>query len=82
MLLHQPISPGIFTFVSCVVQVLQHGACLGLGLAAMATGTDELYVQMRDILFQDSAVAGEGAGIGIGLLLREFYGNELDIKPL
>lgn len=35
----------------------------------MTTATDALYMQMRDILFQDSAVAGEGAGLGIGLLL-------------
>lgn len=35
----------------------------------MATGTDALYGQLREIMFQDDAVAGEGAAIGIGLLL-------------
>ena len=36
------------------LQVVQHGGCLGLGLAAMTTATDALYMQMRDILFQAS----------------------------
>ena len=51
------------------LQVLQHGACLGLGVAAMGSASDPLYASLRDILFQDSATAGEAAGLGIGLLL-------------
>jgi 26S proteasome regulatory subunit N2 len=48
---------------------LQHGGALGIGLAAMGTGNDRLYAQLREILFSDLAVAGEGAAVGIGLLL-------------
>ena len=47
---------------------MQHGACLGLGLAALGTGDPEIFEEVKSIVFQDSAVAGEGAGIGIGLL--------------
>jgi 26S proteasome regulatory subunit N2 len=50
-------------------EMVQHGACLGIGLAAMATGNEELFESLRTVLFTDSAVAGEGAAFGIGLLL-------------
>jgi 26S proteasome regulatory subunit N2 len=50
-------------------EIVQHGACLGIGLAAMATGDAELFDALRSILFADSAVGGEGAAFGIGLLL-------------
>lgn len=50
-------------------EVVQHGACLGIGLAAMATGNEELFEALRAVLFTDSAVAGEGAALGIGLLM-------------
>jgi len=49
--------------------IVQHGACLGVGLAAMATGSESLYDELRQTLFADEAVAGEGAALGIGLLL-------------
>jgi len=48
---------------------LQHGACLGIGLAAMGTGDPHLYNELKTILFFDSAIAGEAAAYGIGLLL-------------
>lgn len=50
-------------------EIVQHGACLGIGLAAMATGNEELFESLRAVLFTDSAVAGEGAAFGIGLLM-------------
>lgn len=53
----------------CCVQVLQHGACLGIGLAAMGTGNPALWTKLKGVLMQEDANAGEGAGIGIGLLL-------------
>lgn len=49
--------------------IVQHGACLGIGLAAMATGNDNLFDSLNQILFTDSAVAGEGAALGLGLLM-------------
>eukprot|EP01027_Heterolobosea_sp_BB2_P000752 GEZU01001099.1.p1 GENE.GEZU01001099.1~~GEZU01001099.1.p1 ORF type:complete len:900 (-),score=305.42 GEZU01001099.1:245-2944(-) len=50
-------------------EVVQHGASLGLGLAAMATENDELYEDLKNLLYMDSAVAGEAAGVGIGLVM-------------
>lgn len=50
-------------------EIVQHGACLGIGLAAMATGAEDLFEALRAVLFNDSAIAGEGAAFGIGLLM-------------
>mmetsp|Transcript_4442 Transcript_4442/g.6808 ORF Transcript_4442/g.6808 Transcript_4442/m.6808 type:complete len:1006 (-) Transcript_4442:79-3096(-) len=50
-------------------EVVQHGACLGIGLAAMATGNEAIFDELKNTLFTDSAVAGEGAALAIGLLL-------------
>jgi 26S proteasome regulatory subunit N2 len=50
-------------------ETVLHGACLGLGLAAMATGSEELYEDLKSTLYIDSAVAGEAAAIAIGLLM-------------
>lgn len=50
-------------------EIVQHGACLGIGLAAMATGSEELFESLRAVLFTDSAVAGEGAALAIGLVM-------------
>ncbi|KAI9206804.1 armadillo-type protein [Polychytrium aggregatum] len=50
-------------------EVVQHGACLGLGVAGMATDNDELYENLKTILFTDSAVAGEAAGLAMGLVM-------------
>ncbi|KAJ3693473.1 hypothetical protein LUZ60_008953 [Juncus effusus] len=50
-------------------EVIQHGACLGLGLAALGTADEEIYDDIKNVLYTDSAVAGEAAGIGMGLLM-------------
>ena len=50
-------------------EILQHGACLGLGLSAMGTGSLSIYDKLKTVLFTDRAVAGEAAGIAMGLLL-------------
>eukprot|EP01102_Stenamoeba_stenopodia_P013510 TRINITY_DN4394_c0_g1_i1.p1 TRINITY_DN4394_c0_g1~~TRINITY_DN4394_c0_g1_i1.p1 ORF type:complete len:951 (-),score=235.34 TRINITY_DN4394_c0_g1_i1:34-2886(-) len=50
-------------------EVTQHGACLGLGVAAMATGNDEIYENLKNVLYGDSAVAGEAAGLAMGLVM-------------
>jgi 26S proteasome regulatory subunit N2 len=49
--------------------VVQHGACFGLGLCAMATGNESLYDKLKDILYLDNAVSGEAAGIAMGLVM-------------
>lgn len=50
-------------------EIVQHGACLGLGLTAMATRDQAVYDALRDVLLSDSAVAGEAAGIAMGLVM-------------
>lgn len=53
-------------------EVVQHGACLGLGLASMASwngvGQNEIYDELKNVLASESAVAGEAAGLAVGLL--------------
>ena len=50
-------------------ETVQHGACLGLGLAALGTGSEEAYMAVREVLLSDKSVAGEAAGLSLGLLL-------------
>lgn len=50
-------------------QVIQHGACLGLGLAALGTADEDIFEDLKNVLYTDNAVAGEAAGIGMGLLM-------------
>lgn len=46
-----------------LMQVVQHGACLGLGLAALGTAGENIYDDIKNVLHADSAVAGEAAGL-------------------
>jgi 26S proteasome regulatory subunit N2 len=50
-------------------ETLQHGACLGLGLLCMGTANEEIYEELKQVLYRDSAVAGEAAGYAIGLIM-------------
>ncbi|CAD5190061.1 unnamed protein product [Musa acuminata subsp. malaccensis] len=50
-------------------EVIQHGACLGLGLAALGTADEVIFEDVKNVLYTDSAVAGEAAGISMGLLM-------------
>ncbi|KAG1692304.1 26S proteasome non-ATPase regulatory subunit 1 [Nymphon striatum] len=50
-------------------EMVRHGGCLGLGLAAMATHRQDVYDQIKYNLFQDDAVTGEAAGIALGLVM-------------
>ncbi|CAN1334592.1 26S proteasome non-ATPase regulatory subunit 1 homolog A [Linum perenne] len=73
-LIHANHGEGIKQFLrdsvrSTNVEVIQHGACLGLGLAALGTADEEIYEDIKNVLYTDSAVAGEAAGIGMGLLM-------------
>lgn len=49
--------------------VIQHGACLGLGTAGMATADYEIYEDLKGVLFLDDASAGEAAGLAMGLVM-------------
>ncbi|OAY28247.1 26S proteasome non-ATPase regulatory subunit 1 homolog A [Manihot esculenta] len=73
-LIHANHGKGIKQFLrdslrSTNVEVIQHGACLGLGLAALGTADEEIYDDIKSTLYTDSAVAGEAAGISMGLLM-------------
>ncbi|KAF5375084.1 hypothetical protein D9758_000379 [Tetrapyrgos nigripes] len=50
-------------------EIVQHGAALGLGIAAMGSNNLETFEDLKNVLFQDSAVAGEAAGYGMGLIM-------------
>ncbi|KAF9344555.1 proteasome regulatory particle base subunit, partial [Mortierella sp. AD094] len=51
------------------IEVLQHGACLGLGTAGMATDNNEIYEELKNVLFSDSAIGGEAAGLAMGMVM-------------
>ncbi|XP_047319319.1 26S proteasome non-ATPase regulatory subunit 1 homolog A-like [Impatiens glandulifera] len=73
-LIHANHGEGIKQFLrdslqSTNVEVIQHGACLGLGLAALGTADEDIYDDLKNVLYTDSAVAGEAAGISMGLLM-------------
>jgi len=50
-------------------EVVQHGACLGLGLASMASGDDAIFEQLKAVMYGVNAVSGEAAGYGMGLVM-------------
>ncbi|KAL5711772.1 26S proteasome non-ATPase regulatory subunit 1 A [Ranunculus cassubicifolius] len=73
-LIHANHGEGIKQFLreslrSTNVEVIQHGACLGLGLSSLGTADEEIYDDVKNVLYTDSAVAGEAAGISMGLLM-------------
>ncbi|KAF9951015.1 proteasome regulatory particle base subunit, partial [Modicella reniformis] len=51
------------------IEVLQHGACLGLGTAGMATDDGDIYDELKNVLFSDSAIGGEAAGLAMGMVM-------------
>lgn len=48
---------------------IAHGASLGVGLTAMGTNNLQVVNELKEVIYTDSAVAGEAAGIAIGLVL-------------
>jgi len=50
-------------------EVIQHGAALGLGVAGMGSGNEDIYEDLRRVLYNDSAIAGEAAGYAMGLVM-------------
>lgn len=49
--------------------VMLHGACLGSGVAGMATNSESLYEALKVVLYSDSAVSGQAAGLAMGLVM-------------
>ncbi|KAI9894905.1 MAG: proteasome regulatory particle base subunit [Vezdaea aestivalis] len=50
-------------------EVVQHGGALGLGVAGMATGSEEVYKDLRKVMYSDSALNGEAVGLAMGLVM-------------
>jgi len=56
-------------FTDATEEVIQHGGALGLGIAGMATGSDEIYDSLKNVLYTDSALNGEAVGLAMGLIM-------------
>lgn len=50
-------------------EVIQHGGALGLGIAGMATGNEQIFDELSKVLFADSALNGEAVGLAMGLIM-------------
>ncbi|KAF8898847.1 hypothetical protein BD779DRAFT_1666615 [Infundibulicybe gibba] len=50
-------------------EVVQHGAALGLGVAGMGSNNLDAFEDLKNVLFMDSAVAGEASGYAMGLIM-------------
>lgn len=49
--------------------VMLHGACLGSGVAGMESNSESLYEALKVVLYSDSAVSGQAAGLAMGLVM-------------
>jgi 26S proteasome regulatory subunit N2 len=56
-------------FTDATDEVVQHGGALGLGIAGMATGNEDIFHKLRDVLYTDSALNGEAVGLSMGLIM-------------
>ncbi len=52
------------TRYTCLAQVIQHGACLGLGIAGLGTEDEEAFEDVKNVLYMDNA----GGCPGLALL--------------
>ncbi|GJR63278.1 26S proteasome non-ATPase regulatory subunit 1 homolog A [Tanacetum coccineum] len=59
----------LFSLQKLDTEVTQHGACLGLGLAALGTANEDVYNGLKTILDNDNTDACQAAGISVGLLM-------------
>lgn len=50
-------------------EIVQHGVALGLGVAGMGGKNTEAYEDLKQTLFNDSAVSGEAARYAMGLVM-------------
>lgn len=55
-------------FNKATEEVVQHGGALGLGVAGMGTGSDQIYEDLKQVLYTDSAINGEAVGLSMGLV--------------
>ena len=55
--------------ISHANEAISHGAALGIGLTSLGTHDVDVVNDLKELLYTDSAVAGEAAGIAIGMVL-------------
>lgn len=63
-------------------EVVLHGAALGVGVAGMGSGDQSIYEELKNVLFSDSAIAGEGAGLAMGLVMVGSKDREAESEML
>ncbi|QEU59935.1 Rpn2 [Kluyveromyces lactis] len=63
------------------VDVLLHGACLGIGLSGMGSDDVNVCEMLKEVLYGDSAKSGDAAALAIGLILLG-SGNQAVIQDL
>lgn len=63
-------------------EVVLHGAALGVGVAGMASGSVPIYEELKNVLFSDSAIAGEGTGLAMGLVMVGSKNEEAEQEML
>lgn len=56
-------------FQNASEEVIQHGGALGLGVAGMATGSEDIFDAFKSVLYTDSAINGEAVGLAMGLVM-------------
>jgi len=56
-------------FQNASEEVIQHGGALGVGVAGMATGSEEIFDVFKNVLYTDSAINGEAVGLSMGLVM-------------
>jgi 26S proteasome regulatory subunit N2 len=56
-------------FQNASEEVIQHGGALGVGVAGMATGSEEIFDAFKTVLYTDSAINGEAVGLSMGLVM-------------
>ncbi|KAF2198089.1 26S proteasome-like protein regulatory subunit rpn2 [Delitschia confertaspora ATCC 74209] len=56
-------------FQDATEEVIQHGGALGLGLAGMGTGSENIFEAFKSVLYTDSAINGEAVGLAMGLVM-------------
>jgi 26S proteasome regulatory subunit N2 len=56
-------------FQNASEEVIQHGGALGVGVAGMGTGSEEIFEAFKSVLYTDSAINGEAVGLSMGLVM-------------
>ncbi|KAJ2233268.1 proteasome regulatory particle base subunit [Coemansia sp. RSA 1286] len=63
------LQDALATYQGQNAEILQHGACLGLGAAGMGSGSEEMARALLTVLYADSAISGEAAALALGLVM-------------